>query len=322
MTKACEVCGGSSSLRVFDAKGLGEGSPAFGLRRCPDCGFGRTEPEVPDADIGKWYPPEYYGKDNIRFNLPFEMLIRLLRRRRAWTMARQVPPGPALDVGCGRGFILHFLRKRGFEPHGVELTENGAWHARHFLNIDMRVGNFLDVPYPDGSFQAVVFWHSLEHMRRPLDALRRASGILRPGGLVVVAVPNSDSLQARLFGASWFHLDIPRHYVHFGARSLRAALESAGFRVVKTDHFCLEQNPYGWMQSLYNALGFKFNLLYSMLKNRTARTIPIREHPVQVALCLALVPVVLPLSLALTVAEAALRRGGTMEMYAIKEGGR
>jgi len=63
----------------------------------------------------------------------------------------------------------------------------------------------------------------------------------------------------------------------------------------------------------------QFNFLYSILKNRTSRIIPIKKHPVQAVLTLALLPVFLPLSLALTLMEALLRRGGTIELYAIKQ---
>ena len=135
---------------------------------------------------------------------------------------------------------------------------------------------------------------------------------------MAVAVPNSDSLQARVFGRHWFHLDVPRHYAHFGARSLKRLLEGSGLRVIREDHFCFEQNPYGWLQSLYNAAGFDHNLLYEALKSKSARTQRLREKPLQLAAMAALLPLFLPFSLAMTLLEAALRRGGTIEVYAVK----
>jgi hypothetical protein len=90
-------------------------------------------------------------------------------------------------------------------------------------------------------------------------------------------------------------------------------------RIVRTDHFCFEQNPFGWLQSLYNALGFPDNLLYDLLKASSAKLGMAREHPLACILVLALMPAFLPLCLALTVLEAALRRGGTLEVYAVKE---
>jgi 2-polyprenyl-3-methyl-5-hydroxy-6-metoxy-1,4-benzoquinol methylase len=281
--------------------------------------LGRTWPVVPPSEIGRWYPETYYGKENVRFNRAFEMLTRFFRRRRARVLRGRVPLGPVLDVGCGRGIMLDHLRSLGYEAHGVELNEAAAWHARRRLGLDVRSGGLQYSAEDAGRFQAVVFWHTLEHFPEPDQALRQACRMLRPGGLLALALPNFDSVQARLFGRHWFHLDVPRHYCHFGPRSLEALLTRHSLHIIRSDHFCLEQNPYGWLQSAYNSLGFPENLLYDLLKASSARTGTAREHPLACLLALALLPALLPLSLLLTVLEAALRRGGTMEVYAVKE---
>lgn len=315
----CEVCGGHRAFQTFYAKGLATGDPRFRVQRCPDCGHGWTDPAPADSEIGRWYPKEYYGKENVRFNPLFERLTRWFRRRRAREIVSRVRTGRVLDVGCGRGLILGTLKEWGWETHGVELSEDAAWHASRRMGATMHVGDFVSARFEPESFDAIVFWHSLEHFRRPVDALIHAHRLLRKGGLLVVAVPNSDSLQARVFRGNWFHLDVPRHYVHFGLRSLESVLLRAGFTPSTARHFCLEQNPYGWLQSFYNALELEWNLLYTILKNRSARLAPVRRHPLQAALTVALLPLFLPAALALTVLEAALRKGGTIELYAYKD---
>ncbi len=316
---SCPVCSSDRVSTAFHARGAGPGESEFPVRRCSACGFGWTDPAPSEDQIGRWYPPAYYGKENVRFNPLFERLVRWFRLRRASVIARLVRPGPILDIGCGRGFMLSFLRELGFEPHGVELSEAAAWHARNRLNLDVHVGDVLDAPYRPEQFQAIVLWHSLEHMRFPERVLAHAKELLKPGGLLIVAVPNSDSLQGRWFRAGWFHVDIPRHYFHFGRVSLKVLLSRLGFELVKEDHFSLEQNPYGWLQSIYNTLGFQFDLLYSVIKNKTSRIISIRKHPLQALLIVALLPGLLLLSMVMTAVEAALRRGGTMELYAVKK---
>jgi hypothetical protein len=99
---------------------------------------------------------------------------------------------------------------------------------------------------------------------------------------------------------------------------LRRMLEENGFSISDVRHFNLEQNPYGWIQSLLNRMGFKKNFLYDLLKNRSARSTkhPVREHPIEFLATLLALVFVLPISFALFLVEALIGRGGTVEVYA------
>ena len=308
----CRLCGAGLPEPFLDV------ADGFSLVRCESCGLVATSPPVPAPEISRWYPPSYYGEGNRRFHSILEGMIPYFRDRRAKAIERFVSKGRILDVGCGRGILPALLRERGWEAHGLEFSETAARHARDELGIPVHVGSFLDSPYEPGSFDAVVLWHVLEHVPDPVAVLARARQVLRPGGLLVVAVPNFESLQARFSGRHWFHLDVPRHYHHFGVRVLKRMLAEAGFSIEDISHFSLEYNPYGWIQSILNRLGFRFNLLYDFLKNRSARSVrsPFRESPVQALLTLAVLPPVVSASFALTLLEVALRRGGTVEVYA------
>ena len=294
---------------------------AFSLVRCGDCGLVSTFPPVPREEIGHYYPPSYYGDNNRRFNALLEGLIPFFRNRRAKAIERFVRTGRILDVGCGRGILPALMRERGWEAHGLEFSETSARHARDELRLPIFVGDFLWSPYTEGSFDTVVLWHVLEHVADPVAAIRRAHQILKPGGLLVIAVPNFESLQARFAGRHWFHLDVPRHYHHFGLGVLRRLLTSNGFSILDVSHLSLEYNPYGWIQSVFNKLGFRYNLLYDFLKNPSARSLrnPFLQAPLSMLLMLALLPVVVPVSFGLTLLEVVLRRGGTIEMYARRD---
>ncbi len=312
MTPNCLVCG-AETQHQFDA--VVEG---FGVFACDACGSARTWPALDDRQIAAWYPQAYYGRRNVRFNPLFESLTRWFRRRRVGVIRRLTKPGAVLDVGCGRGFTLRFLADAGYRSTGVELSADAAAHARDVLGIDVRTGDFLSQSFEAGQFDVVIFWHSLEHIADPLAALDRAREILKPGGLLVVAVPNRSSIQARVAGREWFHLDVPRHYVHFSAGGLQNALRDRRFRIVDTAHFSLEQNPYGWIQSLLNAI-FAHDLLYSILKEPAARVHRIREYPLQTIATSIAGVLLLPVAMILMMIETLLRRGGTIEVYARKE---
>jgi SAM-dependent methyltransferase len=98
--------------------------------------------------------------------------------------------------------------------------------------IDARIGTLESVDYGEMSFDAVVMNHSLEHVVDPEADLRRVLSLLRPGGLLLLSVPNFGSWQRRVFGVHWYPLDLPRHRTHFTAAALDHALTNAGFDVL------------------------------------------------------------------------------------------
>jgi SAM-dependent methyltransferase len=309
----CVCCGGASFETRFPTLASG-----FSIGFCTRCGAGRTLPDVSDDAIGGFYPPEYYGETNRRFNVVIEALSVQLRRRRARAIARRVGGhGRVMDVGCGRGITLASLKALGFETFGIELSDSAAEHARSVLHID--VGTDLFAPrYEPGTFDGVFFWHSLEHIRRADLAIERARELLRPGGKLCVAVPNVEGLQSRLFGGSWFHLDAPRHYHHFGVDSLSAMLMRIGFDVEDVDHFNIEQNPFGYIQSTLNHLGLTENTLYTMLKNPSARAASVAAAPIAAAVSALAAPALTMAGLSASLVESLVGRGGTIEVWARK----
>jgi SAM-dependent methyltransferase len=260
----CPVCGGEWARARYGLPGV-----RFRIVDCTSCGLGRLHPRPASDVIARFYPASYYGVTGAKFVPLIEGLVRLVGARHVRSLSRGLGAGArVLDVGCGRGVLLSALARRGFEAHGFEVSPPAA--AGVDSRAILRFGkNLQEAEYPAAYFDQVIIWHVLEHLpdpRRTLDEIRR---ILKPGGRLVVAVPNYSSLQAKVCGAGWFHLDPPRHLYHFPAAGLRRLLGSTGFRVEREDHFSLRQNPFGWVQSLLNRVPkLPRNGLYSVLKRR------------------------------------------------------
>jgi 2-polyprenyl-3-methyl-5-hydroxy-6-metoxy-1,4-benzoquinol methylase len=155
----------------------------------------------------------------------------------------------------------------------------------------------------------VTLWHVLEHLQDPAAALDRIATWLRPGGGLVVGVPNLASLQAQIGGERWYHLDVPRHRVHFTTGGLHALLRSCGFTVHATRHTLLEHNPFGMWQTLVSRLTRHPSYVYNVLK----RNAPLRSA--DLAISLAALPMV-PVAAALELAAGAAGRGGTIAVLA------
>jgi SAM-dependent methyltransferase len=226
---------------------------------------GITTPFPSAGEIEALYPPTHYGSGGPRYRPAIERVARWFRERRAAWITRRHAPGAVLEVGCGHGYMLAGLRDRGWRVQGVELHEHSARYGRDLLGLPIAVGDFTTLGLPGASFDVVVFWHSFEHLGEPLAALREAARLVKPGGLVIIAVPNMGSWQARWAGARWFHWEIPRHLYHYDVPSLETLLGRAHLQVTYVSHANWEQNPFGWMQSILNRLGFPSNQFFTGL---------------------------------------------------------
>jgi SAM-dependent methyltransferase len=139
--------------------------------------------------------------------------------------------GRLLDFGCGGGSFLERMYRHGWQVTGLDTSASVVERIRTELGLPALAGT---LPHPElrpASFDLVTMWHSLEHVHAPLEVLREAHRLLVPGGKLLVAVPNIDSLPFRWFGHAWFGLDLPRHLTHFAPWTLYLMLHRAGFRV-------------------------------------------------------------------------------------------
>jgi len=261
----------------------------------------RTTLPVPtDAELDRAYAGAYRPASG-RFAGPGDAILRRSRAALAARLDRISPPGPILDVGAGDGHLLDALGRRGRRAVGLE---------REPTRDDVRATALSEV---EGEWAAVVFWHSLEHLRAPREALAEAAARLRPGGVLVVAAPNAASLQAAAFGERWFALDLPRHLVHLPAPALVGGVQAAGLRVSRVSHARGGQVLFGWLDGLVGSLPGRPGL-YDAIRRPEARSRPL--SPGRRAATLAAGVALGPLAGAAALAEVALRRGGTVYLEA------
>ena len=288
---ACAWCG-----RPFDDRA----ESLTGRRRCAACGVATTDPwptgeQLDDAYAG-WYRPEAG-----RFLGIGDALLRRSRGALARRLDHVAPPGRILDVGSGAGDLLDALTAAGREGVGLERSSHRP---------DVQAGELADVA---GPFAAVVFWHSLEHLARPGQALAHATALLMDRGVLVVALPNADSLQAHAFGDRWFALDLPRHLVHVPERALTTRMGELGLTVERTSHVRGGQVLFGWLHGLVGRLTGGLDL-YDAIRRPEARQRPMGRRRRLAALAGAVL--LAPGAAVMAAVEVLLRRGGTVYVEA------
>lgn len=265
-TVPCPLCGEWRATRLFEQRDLALGVPGvYAVTRCDGCGLLFQNPRVCVDRLGDTYPQEYAAHTRdpalsrtvrrfgpaVRWTLATRLgyghlaigdvttrhrLSALLHAKRirkafpAW-----IGQGRLLDVGCASGKFLRQMAAVGWRPSGIESDAEAAEKART-TGAEVFVGDPVKATFPDGSFDLVTAFHSLEHMPDPLGALARMMGWLAPGGLAIVEVPNVGSLGARLFGSYWSGFDLPRHLVHFTPTTMGTMVERAGGVVAGAEH--------------------------------------------------------------------------------------
>ena len=252
---SCVLCGEVAFRELFAATDRRYRIPGeFKLVECGSCGLRYVRPRPQPSSIGRYYPDDYpahqrkVGIDRPSaltrfFSRLWDGYQRLFLSRAYPTFffrkhtARFRPadrPPRVLDIGCGSGSKLAYLREAGWDVFGVDFSEAAVANARASGLSQVYVAPGDALPLTDGQVDAVYSWHSLEHHYDPVATLREAFRVLRTGGRAIFAVPASDSLGLRIFRKYWGPLEIPRHLYHFTERTLSRAGQLAGFTRVAT----------------------------------------------------------------------------------------
>lgn len=203
------------------------GSALSDIVRCTRCGHMQLERMPSDAELG-----EAYGEAASGDYVEEAAGQRETARRALERIERHVGAGPGergiVDLGCWVGFLLAEARDRGWRTLGVEPSEFASRHAREEHGLDVLTADLLTAPVPEGEWNAVVLGDVIEHLPRPGDALDRIARILKPGGVVYMALPDAGSRLARAMGARWWSV-LPTHVQYFTRASMETLLRRQGW---------------------------------------------------------------------------------------------
>ncbi|MEK7526472.1 MAG: class I SAM-dependent methyltransferase [Patescibacteria group bacterium] len=213
--KKCILCNSDKYKTLLQGKN-------WQIVKCNKCELVKTERNIENASYDFYHRDETYKKLESHFKNIFQTRVNLAKKHIE-------TPGKVLDVGCSNGTMLDIFKSDGWETWGVEPSENAeiAIDKGHkvFQTLFEKV-NFT------GKFNIIIMNHTLEHLEDPLSVVKKAYSLLEKDGILLVDVPNFDSLSSRLMGKYWPHLLPLEHNFQFTRKTLEKTFEKVGFSIV------------------------------------------------------------------------------------------
>ena len=251
----CPACGSASIHRFGEIKDHYYSKEVFIVAECGSCGLRFTQ-DRPDADsIGAYYDSSNYASHDSKGKA--SLFLKVYGMARDWMLehkyklVRQFKPewNKVLDYGTGEGFFVEYLQKKGLDAQGIEPSDVARSNFRKRTEADLFPS--VDALPENSRYHAISLWHVLEHIHELRPTMEKLCAKLENKGIMVIAVPNQQSKDAKDFGADWAAWDVPRHLYHWDDKSLSTFMLSLGLKKLYTTQLPLDPFYIGLISARY-----------------------------------------------------------------------
>jgi len=181
-----------------------------------------TSPQPFSKNLGKYYDSEDYISHTDSKKGLLQWAYQIVKR---YSLSKKVElikkrngsVGSVLDIGAGTGNFLKRASDKGWEVHGVEPNKKARTYAEQ-KQIDLKE-HITD--FKGKQFDVVTLWHVLEHLPDLDNIVSQIESLVKPGGVLLIAVPNFNSYDASYYKEFWAAYDVPRHLWHFSQKSMK-----------------------------------------------------------------------------------------------------
>lgn len=261
---ACPICENTRLFKELTCKDFVATGENFDLYRCSDCSFLFTNPRPDAQEIGKYYQSDRYvshagNKQNFSFMYKVYDWVRDYSIKDKLQLIKSYhSSGKLMDLGCGLGYFLHgVVKDNTFLAQGVDISEDAISYVKNTFGYDVLPESAIDQEM-EHSYDVITQWHVLEHVHLLNERMQQLKRLLKPNGTLFIAVPNSDSWDAKHYQSFWDGYDVPRHLYHFNQQSFTKLMHKHDFHVVETRPMLFDA-PYISMRSeVHKGNGFAF----------------------------------------------------------------
>lgn len=253
----CPVCSGQF---FFQWGKVG----TYEILKCKGCGLGITSPFPSSEELAKSNQETYQVEQRIQTYLSRQDYFERRYKQYVNKIKTFKQKGRLLDIGCNIGLFLKVARQEGFEVTGVELNKECAEYGKKNFSLDIRTEYLHEIAFPEQSFDVITLFDVLEHVPDLHGFILEVAGILKSDGLLVVQMPNLDSLMADITRSKWNWLTPPDHLYHFTPHSIIKFLEINGFKVNLRNTWEPAEEFAGNVLSYYKSKGIIGKILFKI----------------------------------------------------------
>ncbi len=236
--KNCPVCNSANISFVFAAKDYTVSKETFQVWQCANCTLRFTQ-HVPDKNnIGPYYQSADYISHS---NTSKGFINKLYHTVRSFTLQSKKnliekyagkQNGHLLDIGAGTGAFASTMQKANWSVTALEPDATARANAKKDFNIELQPSENL-FKLDKNSFDAITLWHVLEHVHDLQLYIQIFFSLLKDNGVLIIAVPNYTSYDAKEYAEFWAGYDVPRHLYHFSPQSMKLLLQQHNFKLKK-----------------------------------------------------------------------------------------
>lgn len=234
----CPICDNKEFRDFLSCKDYYATGEKFGLIECCNCGFVATQ-DFPSEDfIGKYYNvPDYISHSDTHkgiVNKLYHIARKIALRSKAKTVVKysEKKKGMLLDIGCGTGYFLDKMKHKGWIVAGIEKDDEARKYAKKKFDLNTQTHDYF-FQIVEKQKNVITMWHVLEHLEHLDETMKQLYRILKDDGVVIIALPNRNSLDAKHYKEYWAAYDVPRHLWHFSPNDFEYLANKHNFKLVK-----------------------------------------------------------------------------------------
>jgi SAM-dependent methyltransferase len=218
----------------------------FNVVECKNCLLIYLNQQPEQQEIKKYYPNEYtpYG-----LNPLLKIITKIIAKLDAKDFKKYLPDNARiLEIGCSSGEYLSGLRdERNWEITGIDVSKHAISIAKKTYNLNVICKDLFECKFEDNYFDLVILRYVLEHLHNPDDVIKEIKRILKDNGLIYLVIPNSDTIERKIFKQYWCEYDVPRHLFLFSINTITELLKKNKFKILHLKHSIVPNN---WIMSI------------------------------------------------------------------------